>query len=154
MAVYVLDSSALVKRYVQERGTSWVRALTAPLAGHVLYIAGITGVEVISALTRQARSGALTPADAAQAMAQFQHDFAVHYQTVTLTPALITRAMALAATHALRGYDAVQCAVAVTLHALRQAVALPPLLLVSADTALNAAARAEGVQVEDPNTYP
>jgi hypothetical protein len=33
------------------------------------------------------------------------------------------------------------------------ALALPPLILVSADHDLNAAAVAEGLSVEDPNTY-
>ena len=69
MAVYVGDSSALVKRYVRERGTAWVRGLTDPAAGHTLSIAGITGVEVVSALTRQTRRGALAPTDAARAYA-------------------------------------------------------------------------------------
>jgi hypothetical protein len=62
--------------------------------------------------------------------------------------------MALAETHALRGYDAVQCATAVLVHTERVALGMPPLTLVSADTALNTAAAAEGLLVEDPNTYP
>lgn len=119
MAVYVVDSSALVKRYVRENGTAWVRGLTDPAAGHTLYIAGITGVEVVSALTRQTRGGALAPTDAALALTQFRHDFAHQYQTVDLTPRLIARAMDLTETHALRGYDAVQCAVAVEIHRAR-----------------------------------
>ena len=154
MAVYVVDSSALVKRYVRERGTAWVRGLTNPAAGHTLSIAGITGVEVVSALTRQTRGGALAPADAAQALTQFRHDFAHQYQTVDLTPPLIAHAMALAETYAFRGYDAVQCAVAVALHRARQARGMPVLTLVSADAALNTAAAAEGLRVEDPNAYP
>jgi predicted nucleic acid-binding protein len=154
VAVYVVDSSALVKRYVRETGTAWLCGLTDPAAGHILYIAGITGVEVVSALTRQTRSGALAPADAAQALAQFRQDFARQYQIVDLTPPLIVRAMALAETYALRGYDAVQCAVAVDLHYARQARGMPVLTLLSADTALNAAAVVEGILVEDPNTHP
>ena len=121
MAVYVVDSSALVKRYVREIGTAWICGLIDPALGHILYIAGITGVEVVSALTRQTRSGALAPTDAAQALAQFRQDFARQYQIVDLTPPLIAQAMALAETHALRGYDAVQCAVAVAIHHARQA---------------------------------
>ena len=154
MAVYVVDSSALVKRYVRERGTAWVRSLTDSAAGHTLYIAGITGVEVVSALTRQTRSGALAPAAAAQALTQFRHDFTHQYQTVDLTPPLITRAMALAETHALRGYDAVQCAVAVAIHYARLARGMPVLTLVSADAALNTAAAAEGLQIDNPNAHP
>jgi uncharacterized protein len=154
VAVYVLDSSAVVKRYVQELGTAWVRGLTDPAAGHTLSLAGITGVEVVAALTRQARGGALTPTDAAQALHQFRQDFTQQYQTVDLTSSLIAQAMALAETYALRGYDAVPCAVAVALHRARQARGMPVLTLVSADPALNAAAAAEGLAVEDPNAHP
>lgn len=36
MTAYFLDSSALVKRYVAEMGTVWVRAITAPSAAHTI----------------------------------------------------------------------------------------------------------------------
>jgi predicted nucleic acid-binding protein len=110
VATYVFDSSAVVKRYVRETGTVWVLSLTEPGAGHAIYVAGITGVEVVSALTRQTRSGALDPTAAATALTQFRYDFAHQYHTVDITPPLLARAMALAETYALRGYDAVQCA--------------------------------------------
>lgn len=154
MAVYVVDSSALVKRYVRETGTAWMRDLTNPVVGNIFYIAGITGVEVVSALLRQTRSGAIASTDTAQALAQFRHDFSYQYQTIDLTPRLIRRAMVLAETHALRGYDAVQCAVALEVHLARQARGMPVLTLLSSDSALNIAAAAEGLQVEDPNMHP
>lgn len=50
MAAYFFDSSAVVKRYVHEMGTAWVLSVTAPTAGHFIYIAHITGVEVVSAI--------------------------------------------------------------------------------------------------------
>ncbi len=50
MAVYFIDSSALVKRYVSETGSAFVTDITAPAAGHRLYVARITRVEVIAAL--------------------------------------------------------------------------------------------------------
>ncbi len=71
-----------------------------------------------------------------------------------ITPTLIARAMALAEIHALRGYDAVRCAAAVVVHTERQALDMPSLTLVSADVALNTAAVAEGLLVEDPNAHP
>lgn len=37
MAACYLDTSALVKRYVQESGTAWILALTDPLSGNDLY---------------------------------------------------------------------------------------------------------------------
>ena len=87
-------------------------------------------------------------------MAQFRHDFAQQYHAVDITPTLITRAMGLAETHALRGYDAVQCAAALVVHTYRQALEMPALTLVSADDALNTAAAAEGLLVDDPNVHP
>jgi predicted nucleic acid-binding protein len=59
MTVYYLDTSALSKRYVQEIGTAWVRALVAPSAGHTLLTARLTMVEVYSALARVANAKAL-----------------------------------------------------------------------------------------------
>lgn len=154
MAAYIFDSSAVVKRYVREMGTAWVLSLTDPSAGQAVYVAGITGVEVVSALTRQTRSGAFTPTDAATALSQFRHDLAHQYHIVAITPTLLAHAMALAETHALRAYDAVQCATAVLLHTERRTLGMPPLTLVPADTALNTAAAAEGLRVEDPNAHP
>ena len=55
MAGYFVDSSALVKRYVQETGSMWLSDLVSPAAGHDIYIARITTVEVIAALIRRAR---------------------------------------------------------------------------------------------------
>ena len=154
MAAYFFDSSALVKRYVQETGTAWVLRVTDPAAGHSIYVARITGVEVVSALTRQTRSGALSPTVTATALAAFRHDFAHQYYTVDITPMVVNRAMNVAETHALRGYDAVQCAVALVVHMYRRALGMPTLMLVSADATLNSAAAAEGLLVDDPNVHP
>jgi hypothetical protein len=61
----------------------------------------------------------------------------------------VDRAAALARTHALPGYDAVQLAAALEVHALA-----PSLTLLSADAGLSAAAAAEGLSVDDPNHHP
>jgi hypothetical protein len=61
--------------------------------------------------------------------------------------------MTLAETHALRGYDAVQLAAAIEVHARGMSLGLPVLTLVSADGDLNMAATIEGLTVEDPNIH-
>lgn len=53
MPAYYFDSSALVKRYVAETGTAWVTGLMDPAAGNLLYVARLTGVEVVSAFARR-----------------------------------------------------------------------------------------------------
>jgi hypothetical protein len=62
VATYFFDSSAIVKRYINERGTAWVLQLVDPVAGNHIHVARITGVEVVSAIARHGRSGSLTPA--------------------------------------------------------------------------------------------
>ena len=52
-----MDSSCLVKRYVNEIGSEWVLSITDPVAGNEIYTARITGVEVISAVSRRKRDG-------------------------------------------------------------------------------------------------
>jgi hypothetical protein len=52
MGAYYMDSSALVKRYANETGSLWIRSLTAPQAGHDLFTAHITGIEVVAAMAR------------------------------------------------------------------------------------------------------
>ena len=44
MAGYFVDTSALVKRYVQEVGTPWVRSLTRGNMLNRIYLARITAV--------------------------------------------------------------------------------------------------------------
>ena len=149
MAVYYLDTSTIAKRYVQEIGTAWVQALCAPTAGHALFVARITLAEMVAAVTRRERGGFLSAQAAATALADFQYDFAHQYFIVEVSAALVAQAAALARTHALRGYDAVQLAAALEVQA--QA---PALTLLSADAGLNAAAVAEGLLVDDPNSHP
>jgi uncharacterized protein len=93
MAVYFLDSSALVKRYVNEVGTAWIQNLTSTTTGHLIWISRITTVEVVAALARRVRSGGLTPHDAALAIAQFQAEIATDFRIIELTQPLANRAI-------------------------------------------------------------
>ena len=61
MRAYYFDSSALVKRYIQETGTAWVRSLSRRGTTDPIYVARITAVEVCSAVARRARAGGLSP---------------------------------------------------------------------------------------------
>ena len=149
MAVFFHDTSAIVKRYVQEIGTVWVQALTAPAAGHTHFLARITLPEAIAAITRRERGGHIAAADAATALADFRLDFAQQYRIVELSAALLDHAASLARTYALRGYDAVQLAAALAVFAQ-----VSSLTLISADTDLNTAVTAEGLPLENPNDHP
>jgi uncharacterized protein len=131
-----------------------VTAITSSGVGNEIFIVRISAVEVVSALVRRIRGGSIDAADGVAAIAQFKADLQNEYQVVETTEVLVDRAMSLAEMHALRGYDSVQLAAACELHAVLTANGLPPLTFVSADIALNAAAVAEGLVTDNPNSHP
>ena len=123
-------------------------------SGNLILLARSTRVEVVAAIARRLKGGSITTTDAQNALAAFQHDLTNNYFTIEITPILLAMAMSLATKHALRGYDAVQLAAALEANDERIANGLHPLILVSADTELNTAAQAEGLNIENPNNYP
>lgn len=157
MSVYFFDSSALVKRYISEVGSDWVQSLTDPAAANTIFIAQITGAEVVAAISR--RLANISAADAANAIAAFRYDFANQYDPLEITDILIAQAMDLAESHRLRGYDAVQLAAALEINRRSLATGITvlgghTLVLVSSDDELNQAAITERLPVEDPRIHP
>lgn len=154
MPHYYIDSSALVKRYVSEAGTSWVRTLCDPQAQHSIYTVRISGAEIVAALFQRARTGAL-PLTVAQAVAnRFRQDFQHAYQIVEVSPKVVAQAMELSGPRGLRGYDSVQLAAALALQEVRRSFGLSGVTFVCADARLNRAAVVEGLRVENPDDYP
>jgi len=117
MAVYFFDSSALVKRFVSEVGSGWVASVAHPSAGNAIRLASLTGAEVVSAIARRERAGALSATASAGLIAQFRAELGANYAFTDLTAGLLSRAMDLAEAHGLRGSDAVQMATALAVEA-------------------------------------
>ena len=159
MAVYFLDSSAVVKRYVIETGSAWVNGLVVDKNAdgtlrNRVYLSSITFVEVTAALVRRSRGGSLSAADLEASLTRFRRDASRVYRMLRLTAAHLKRAAQLTEKHGLRGYDAVQLAAALGANEVTIAAGLPPIIFISADTELLAAASAEGFPVDDPNLHP
>jgi uncharacterized protein len=153
LAKYFVDSSALVKRYVQEIGTPWIRNLTHRSTGHEIYLVRITAVEVTAAVARRRRGKTISPSKATSLLSRFRKHLAGRYTVLELTSTLLDAAMKLANAHGLRAYDAVQLATALELNKQWLDAGLS-VVLASADQELNAAATAEGLAVEDPLLHP
>lgn len=154
MATYFTDSSTLVKRYVRETGSLWVTGLFAPFPHDDVHIVSITAVEIVAALMRRSRSGAVTTAAATAACSLFLTDLPLDYQVVEVSESLISQAILLAQRHKLRGYDAVQLAAGCQVNVLCLSLGLAPIIFVSADQELNAAARSAALAVDDPDAHP
>jgi uncharacterized protein len=154
MGAYYCDSSALVKRYANETGSLWVRSLTDPQAGNDIFIAHITGIEVVAAIARKTRMGEISEDDTTTAIRTFKSHFTTQYQIVLLTTVIVERAMELVERHRLRGYDAAQLASALVIHAELAASGVSQLVFISADANLNDVAQAENLSVQNPNDHP
>jgi uncharacterized protein len=154
MAIYFLDSSALVKRYISETGSNWVCNLFDPSLGNQFFIAAIAGVEIVSAITRRAKNGSINVTDVIAVRNQFKQDFQTEYQIIEISEKIINSAINIAELYALRGYDAVQLASGRELNTLCIANGLTGVNFVSADNNLNTAASGERLIIENPNNYP
>jgi predicted nucleic acid-binding protein len=106
-----LDASALVKRYIIERGSRETIALTA--AAELTATSIVSRAEVAAAFGKAARTGLVTGDVARKAQRTFASDWP-DLARVPVTEALVERAGALAWEHGLGGYDAVQLASALT----------------------------------------
>jgi len=107
--ILYLDTSALVKRYVVESGTTAVTTLISQ--AEVVGTAVITRAETVAAFAKAVRVGALLADEAHQVVQIFRTDwpFLVRLQ---MSESLMARADALAWELGLRGYDAVHLAAA------------------------------------------
>lgn len=153
MSAYYFDSSALVKYYAQEIGTNWVRGLIDAQSANEIFTALVTGVEIVAAIKRRERMNLITAPDADAALAVFRNQFRTHFKALRTSDTVVDRAMNLAETHKLRGYDAIQLASALLIEERMTAQGVGPLTLISPDAELNQAAQVEGLLTDDPNLH-
>jgi predicted nucleic acid-binding protein len=133
--ILYLDTSALVKLYVEERGSSATRALVE--AAGSAYTVLVSYVEARAAFARMRREGALSGPELRAIVRRLDEDWRF-YGIVEVSDALVRRAGALAEKRALRAFDSIQLAAALE---VRDGGA--PLEFVCFDDRLRAAARAE-----------
>lgn len=137
--ILYLDTSALVKLYVEESGSDAIGA--AVDAADLVATVRISYAEARAAFARHAREGGVTAAELRRIVRHLDEEWG-HYSVVEVTDGLVRRAGALAERHALRGYDAVQLAALVTLR-----LAGGEIMLSSFDDRLTKAARREKVRI-------
>jgi predicted nucleic acid-binding protein len=152
---FFLDTSAVIKRYRSETGSSWVRALTAPTAAHKIILSEITLAEfaAVIAAKHRARKG-ISRHERDRILALFLNHCHVDYELIPATRVLINRAVRLTQNHKLRGCDSIQLASALEANDILLAAGAPPLTFVAADKDLLVAARAVGLATENPDLYP
>lgn len=153
MTTYYTDSSALVKRYVNEIGSAWIQSLCDPSSEHVIALAYIGLVEIAAALAMKVRQGALAPIIRDNLLRDVRRDAQNQYWLIDVDYRIIQHAMELTRQHKLRGYDAVHLSTAIFLHETLTKAQLPAPVLICADNDLLIAAEAAGLSTVDPTIY-
>lgn len=146
--MFFLDSSALVKLYVEETGSERVESLLAAEPAGSAVISRLAVVEAASALTRRMRKGDLTAESLAGVLRLLDSDVQRRFRSIEIGGATIARALQVIDRHALRTADAIQLACA--LLAAGDARGGGDETVVSSDRELNAAAEREGFRVVNP----
>ena len=131
-----LDTSAVVKLYVEEAGAATVHRVVQ--AATQVGTSRVTYAEVRAAFARRARERGIAASAYKELIRSFEQEWET-YVRVDVTEPLIKLAGDLAERHALRAYDAIQLASALSLQRELQAT---PVGFVAADgSLLDAAAR-------------
>ena len=155
MALYYFDTSALVKYYVTEPGSIWVRQLIDELdlvtgrRRHSIFVTEITRVEVAAGLAAIRRTGRIRRSQQEREYRRFTSQLAHNYVVIPLATGDFEAAADLTQLHPLKAYDAVQLAVALR-HGQTLAGYGFSLIFVSGDNTLVTAARAEGLLTDNP----
>lgn len=142
MTVLFADSSAVVKLYVDERGSAAIRRRER---GEPFVVSALARVEIPAALWRKVRTQDIDAADARLLTTAFEVDWygttaiAPRFPIVAASSALMADAARLCETHDLRAYDAVQLASALAV------TSDEPVEIACFDKRLLVAAEAEGL---------
>jgi hypothetical protein len=158
MPTYCFDTSALVKRYHTEPGSGFIRKLfevradSIPATDQIIYLAEITIAEAAAAFAILTRLNRIHLQVRDRMYRRLLDDVVSDYQIIHVTRAHIDSAADLTQRHPLKGYDAVQLAVALDVNQvlIRQT---SPLIFVSADRVLLQAAQAEGLSIDNPFSH-
>ncbi len=155
MAFYYFDASALVKYYVTEPGSAWVRHLIEqrdPETNqdhNIILVAEITRVEVAAGLAVIERVGRIKRWDRDREYRRFTSQLTHRYAIIPLTTTDLETAADLTQHHPLKAYDAVQLAAALRYH---RVLAAHQFAFVSSDNVLVTAAQFEGLSADNPFT--
>ena len=146
MSIIYLDTSALLKQYIQENQSEAVEELLGLATG--LGTSIITHTEMASAMSRATRLGAFPPAEAQAAWKDFLTDWA-SLTRLKVSAQVTTRAATLAWEYGLRGYDALHFASAL----VWQENLEMPVTLATFDRELWLAAQKAGMTAWPENLY-
>lgn len=149
MTTFFFDTSALLKHYIDESGSTRVRALVQTSPGPMV-VSAITRVEMACAFARREREGSLSSARRDKLWQAFRYDTFHRFRFIRVDAATLAAAEQLAFRHSLRAYDAVQLASAQMAARRLKKIGRRGIVFLSADIRLLTFAQLEGFVVLNP----
>jgi predicted nucleic acid-binding protein len=146
LALYYLDTSALVKLYIRESGTERVLQLAAN-ANHKLVVLALAQVELHSAVRRRQRAGDIPDPMADGLLRSFARHIESKFLRQPINDSVLEAALRLIGLYPLRAYDAVQLAGCLIFKA---SAGVESPVFVTADHDQLQAAEAEGLVAMNP----
>jgi predicted nucleic acid-binding protein len=147
LALYYLETSALVKLYVFELGTERLLGLAASDARNRFAILSVAQVEFRAAIRRRQRNGEIPDYAADEMIESFRRHSEGKFLIQSFSDSVLDIALALVDSYALKGYDAMQLAGYLQ---LRSISGTEGSTFVCADKALLSAAQNEGCTILNP----
>ncbi|HEY6904652.1 MAG TPA: type II toxin-antitoxin system VapC family toxin [Candidatus Acidoferrales bacterium] len=147
MALYYLETSALVKLYVREPGTDRMIHLASAATENRFAVLALSHIEFRSAIRRRERAGDIDPRVAGMILDQFQQHLEARFLRQVVNDAVLDGAAEMIDRYALRAFDAIQLAGCL---ALKAAVGTESPTFVCSDQRLLEAAQSELLPIFDP----
>jgi uncharacterized protein len=147
LALYYLETSALVKLYVRESGTERLLQLVRGPSANRFAVLSLSQIEFRSAVRRREREGDIDKGIADLVIDRFQQHLETRFLRQSLAESILDSACELVERYALRAFDAVHLAACM---ALKTTSGSEITTFVCSDRQLLQAAKSERLPVVDP----
>ena len=151
---YFADSSGLVKRHVQELGSSWFSQIADTQTGNTIIISRLSLTEVFSAFNRRCRELSLSQTDYQKVAQAFEDLCQTEYQIIEITEEITEKTREILENHSLRASDSIQLASALMTNENLKQANFSELIFLASDQKLLDAAKGENLQNDNPQNYP
>ena len=150
-----LDSSALAKKYIREKGSEAIQQrITAQTGADAIPFTSIlTYAEILSVFARRAKEGTLTAREFTRARREFETDWAVGLAPLALDSSVLLLVRDILLHFSLKGSDAIHLASALWLRdAARMGTSgrAPKLIFATSDARLGKAAADRNLEIFNP----
>ena len=156
-----VDSSALIKHYLQEAGTDALNAKLTEVSTQRsrVFISTLGYAEILATFARRLREKPSLKKETDRLKREFEYDWTLNLNQVELDAGVLLQIPRLVTDHPLKAADAIHLASALRLRdalklGIHTGTASGPVEFAASDKQLKTAATAEGFSVFDPESKP